>query len=149
MNPDFRNPHNVNQKMIFKIGIVSTLTPAVRRPRSTQPNPTHIPGEQGAQSRVTSVSQFARAGEVIARTVSSLRSRSVHRLREREITRRGWKVRIAAAVIAVGRIDSYIVVSLTINRVGHLVADLGWVDFVFCCSTVSQIMLGHMRIRQY
>ena len=68
---------------------------------------------------------------------------------EREITRRGWKVRIAAAVIAVGRIDSYIVVSLTIYRVGHLVADLGWVDFVFCCSTVSQIMLGQMTIRHY
>ena len=91
VNPDFRNPHNVNQKMIFKIGIVSTLTPAVRRPRSTQPNPTHIPGEQGAQSRVTSVSQFARAGEVIARTVSSLRSpvgRSIGYVVTREITRR-------------------------------------------------------------
>ena len=27
--------------------------------------------------------------------------------------------------------------------------DLGWVDFVFCCSTVSQILLEQMRIRQY
>ena len=31
---------------------------------------------------------------------------------------------------------------------GHLVADLDWVDFVFGYSTVSQILLGHMRIRQ-
>ena len=34
-------------------------------------------------------------------------------------------------------------------RVRHLVADLGWVDFVFGCSTVSQILLGKIRISQY
>ena len=32
---------------------------------------------------------------------------------------------------------------------GHLVADLGWHDFGFNCSTVSQILLGHIGIRQY
>ena len=35
-----------------------------------------------------------------------------------------------------------------IYRVGHLVADLGWVDQVSGHSTVSQILLGQMRIRQ-
>ena len=34
-------------------------------------------------------------------------------------------------------------------KVGHQVADLGWVDFVFGCSAICQILLGKVIIRQY
>ena len=39
--------------------------------------------------------------------------------------------------------------TVVLFRVGNLVAVLGWVDFIFGSSTVSQILMGKMRIWQY
>ena len=47
-------------------------------------------------------------------------------------------------VVCPENMESTDLLCISLYRVGHLVVDWGWVDFVFGCSTVILILLGQM-----